>query len=94
MHNLGLIAREAALDISKGICEPTVGEHIPGIANVLADVLSRRLDPRDRTKWKVPPAMEGLPIAEPPPRTEDYYVTLGGCSPSTGRSEGAVVVWW
>ena len=36
-----LIAREAALDIAQAIYEPAIVEHIPGVANTLADLLSR-----------------------------------------------------
>ena len=37
----GLISVELALDIADSLHEPQVGEHIPGVANVLADYLSR-----------------------------------------------------
>ena len=36
-----ILAREMALDIADALYEPTVGEHIPGVANVLVDHLSR-----------------------------------------------------
>ena len=36
-----ILAREMALDIADALYEPTVCEHIPGIANVLADHQSR-----------------------------------------------------
>ena len=37
----GLIARLIALDIAEACYEPQIGEHVPGVANVLADYLSR-----------------------------------------------------
>ena len=36
-----ILAREMALDIADALYEPSVCEHIPGIANVIADHLSR-----------------------------------------------------
>ena len=43
--NLGLVAREMALDIAAMSYSPDVVSHIPGVANVAADALSRRLEP-------------------------------------------------
>ena len=40
-----LIAREMALDIADSIYRPSAIAHIPGICNVIADVLSRWYDP-------------------------------------------------
>ena len=37
-----LISREVALDIGNALYEPNVCEHIPGVANLIADHLSRR----------------------------------------------------
>eukprot|EP00971_Amphidinium_carterae_P097915 1937514-Amphidinium_carterae.1 len=36
-----LIAQELALDAAQSLYLPSVGEHLPGIANVTCDVLSR-----------------------------------------------------
>ena len=44
-ENLGLIARETALDISHMSYFPDVIQHIPGIANTCADALSHRFEP-------------------------------------------------
>ena len=38
---LGIIAREMALDIAAANYSPDVAVHIPGVANVVADCLSR-----------------------------------------------------
>ena len=43
--NLGLIAREMALDIAALAYAPDVVAHIPGVANKAADILSRRYEP-------------------------------------------------
>ena len=42
---LGVIAREMALDISDSVYSPDEVLHIPGVANVAADYLSRISDP-------------------------------------------------
>ena len=51
--SLGVVARELALEL--GNCEffPRTVTHLPGVANVLADSLSRRLDP-SKQPWSVP----------------------------------------
>ncbi len=48
------IARELALDVGDGAYFPEVVRHIPGIANGLADKLSRACAPSE-TPWQVPP---------------------------------------
>ena len=42
---LGIVARELALDISEASYCPDIVKHIPGITNVAADALSRIYDP-------------------------------------------------
>ena len=44
-QQLGIIARELALDIAAAAHTPDVVRHIPGIANVAADALSRQTEP-------------------------------------------------
>ena len=64
---LGIIARELALDISSAAYAPDVVEHLPGIANTAADALSRRLDPSK--SYKLPHYLEGVPetsVERPP----------------------------
>ena len=39
------IARELALDYAEASFEPSAATHVPGVANSIADVLSRRFDP-------------------------------------------------
>ena len=51
--SMGLVARELALDFGSCSYAPRVVEHLPGVANVLADVLSRRLDPH-KQPWRSP----------------------------------------
>ena len=54
VENTGLIAREIALDVAGGVYAPAAGGHVPGVANTLADSLSRRCMPADSGKWAVP----------------------------------------
>ena len=52
---LGIFARELALDISHACYSPEVVEHITGVSNVTADMLSRKFDPH--YTFVVPPAL-------------------------------------
>ena len=64
---LGIIARELALDIASAAYAPDVVEHLPGIANTAADVLSRRLDPVK--SYTLPHYLVGVPeisVERPP----------------------------
>ena len=36
-----VVARELALDVADCLYTPAIGEHVPGVANKLADYLSR-----------------------------------------------------
>ena len=47
-HQLGIVARELALDISDAVFCPEIVQHIPGISNVAADALSRKGDPHKK----------------------------------------------
>ena len=37
----GIISREVALDVADALYEPAIASHVPGVANVIADHLSR-----------------------------------------------------
>ena len=49
-------------------------EHIPGIANEIADVLSRRRDPARSSTWTLPPVLAHLEPTEVPVRHDAYYL--------------------
>ena len=55
-ETLGIIAREMALDISHSSYSPDEAAHIPGLANVAADKLSRVFDPKSPST--LPPYLE------------------------------------
>ena len=74
-HGLSIVAREVALELADAAYRPLVAEHIPGIANTLADALSRVGDPSKR--WQLPAALHGAVRALVPPRPASWYRALG-----------------
>ena len=65
-----LIGREVALLYTHATFEPRLIEHIPGIANVLADDLSRIHEPH--ANKAVPEALKHLVATRVPPRDESF----------------------
>ena len=74
-QNLGLIAREVALDTAESAFEPDIGVHIPGIANDLADALSRKTAPA-QTVWHLPSPLRHAKEVFAPLRDDKFYRTL------------------
>ena len=70
---MNAIAREYALDASEGAYEPDLISHIPGVANKVSDILSRRLDPKYAHTWKVPAFLEHAEQVFPPPRPLTWW---------------------
>ncbi|CAK0891553.1 unnamed protein product, partial [Prorocentrum cordatum] len=89
--SLGLIAREVALDVASAVYGPDVVEHVPGLANVAADTLSRRFAP-DAAAWSPPLLVAGASEVRPPPRTEAFYTTVKGAAAyaAAGKPGGEV----
>ena len=56
---LAIVARELALDVASGSYTPGVAVHTPGIANVVADLLSRQQMPGK--PFTLPPSLVGVP---------------------------------
>mgnify|MGYP001029518906 CR=1 FL=1 len=71
--NLKAIAKEIALELSLAVFRPKTASHIPGIANTVADVLSRKFEP-NRRDWKLPQELHGVEEVFPGDRTPDYYM--------------------
>ena len=67
-----LIARELALDVAESLYEPAVCTHIPGVANVLADYLSRR---RVKALESVPGPLRAARQRRLPPRDAAWWRT-------------------
>ena len=61
----GWIARELALAFGESSSAPRVSQHIPGIANVTSDILSRRLSSKRMLPWRLPQALEGIEETQP-----------------------------
>ena len=75
------IARELALELGDGSFAPDLVEHLPGVVNVEADVLSRRYAPEyqlpPKGPWELPAAFRGVRETKLPPRPRSWYHTLG-----------------
>ena len=74
-----LVARELALDIAEASFVPDTATHLPGVANVVPDALSRRFQPAADGKskvWKVPTMLGDSLETIPPVRNRSYYRTL------------------
>ena len=72
----GLVAKEIAPDIADAVYEPSAGEHVPGVANKAADVLSRRFEPKYAATWQVLEVLKGVSSCNVPVRNDSYYRTL------------------
>ena len=69
-----LIAREMALLYSRAAHEPRIFEHVPGVANLLADGLSRVFEPGADTK--LPPQLSDAKRRTVPIRKQSFYQSL------------------
>ena len=69
-----LIAKEIALLYSEAAHEPRIFEHVPGVANVLADALSRIYEPG--TDKKLPPQLSSAKKIQVPRRSRTWYKSL------------------
>ncbi len=69
-----IVARELALCLARFAHRPDTLEHIPGIANKVADALSRRHEPG--CTFVTPRALSAATEVHPPVRTVDFYLTM------------------
>jgi hypothetical protein len=70
---LAIVARELAIDVASGAYTPGVAVHTPGIANVVADLLSRQLMPGK--PFSLPPSLVGIPETLVRLRDASFYTT-------------------
>ena len=70
---MNLIAREYALDAAECAYEPDVVAHLPGVANKVADILSRRRDPKFAGVWAPPEFLQFSERVTPPPRSLQWW---------------------
>ena len=86
--SLAIVAREIALLTVKDAFPPKV-THTPGVAHVVADMLSRIHDPRKQYAAKVAdhPALRQAVETPCPPRTRGWYASLDDASPQSKRAK-------
>ena len=65
-------AVELALEVADGAFSPEFVQHIPGAANTIADMLSRRLQPGKQ--FVLPKALQGIPQTVLHRRAKHMYV--------------------
>ena len=70
------VARELALELGDGAYAPEITEHIPGLSNIDADILSRKYDP-SKAPWESPAFVSGVEETVLPPRPRSYYRSMG-----------------
>ena len=70
---LKAIAKELAMLLASSPYRPTSANHIAGLTNVVADMLSRRYDP-SKPDWQLPDELHGVERTALPPRCADYYI--------------------
>ena len=70
----GIVAREMALDVAESLYRPDVVEHVPGIANKVCDMLSRKFQPG--AKFSMPSALKHANETVVAVRNKAYYRSL------------------
>ena len=70
-----VIARELALEVAEAAYRPLLAEHIPVVANVTADTLSRLHTPGGR--YELPPELYDVQRAVVEERPRGWYRALG-----------------
>ena len=71
---LSVIAREIALEVAAAAYRPFLVEHVPGVANGVADALSRKAQPGK--VWTLPAALSAAVRVEVPRRGRSWYRAL------------------
>ena len=71
---LAIIGQELALDFASVSFMPIVAQHLPGVANVSADTLSRWFQPGVRPE--VPPLLADALHRQVPTRDRSFYLTI------------------
>ena len=68
------IARELSFTYSLCSFEPRTATHIPGIANVVSDSLSRKYDPAHRAGWQLPACLQHVPQENIAARSASFWL--------------------
>ena len=69
-----IVAREVALELAESSFQPVICQHVPGIANVWPDLLSRRHQPGKA--FLLPRVLADTPETRAPERPAGYYRAL------------------
>ncbi|CAK0891828.1 unnamed protein product [Prorocentrum cordatum] len=77
-YSLGVICREMALEFGDCACKPKAYVHLPGIANDVADELSRRAQPGHQARHPI--ALEGATEFHVAPRALSFFRALPSAS--------------
>ena len=85
-NSLQIVAREMALDTAEAIYEPQVVQHVPGVANITADILSRRVE--QGSAWSLPPILAQAEEVVPPMHNRTWWRAL--TAPTTSRGSKRV----
>ena len=82
---MNAVAREYALDLADGAFSPDVIMHLPGICNVVADALSRRMDPAYSKDWITPAFLSNAKEISLPDRPRSWWKAL--YAPSVAKKQ-------
>ena len=91
-ESLGIIARELALDIADSVYSPQLVTHVPGVANLAADALSRMYQPDKR--YKLPPILKDAVRIDPEPRTAAWWRAAVPRLRHGGSTSGPAALEW
>ena len=80
-----IVARELALLLARAPFVQIVCEHCPGVANVMADRLSRLHAPE---RAKTPEALAGVTRVHPPLRVPTLFQAAAAPWPGAGHDQG------
>ena len=72
-QGMNLISREFALDAGKCELTPDLITHLPGVANGISDVLSRKFDPRYAKDLQTPTFLANSTQVTPPRRSDEWW---------------------
>ena len=85
---MNVVAREYELEIGECAFAPNLVEHIPGVTNIVADLVSRRTDPHYASTWQVPQLLANDKEVTPPPRVRGWWRSLGTTGDAQASSGG------
>ena len=82
---LNAVAREIALDLAEGIYEFKVLRHVPGVANIIPDALSRLASPEPKP---LPRLLHSAQRVAAPKRDSTFWRTWSSPTPGGLQTRG------